>query len=81
MDTLRHPEPANAFRKPLTGHGSVRRAILFGSQAAGASSAHSDLDLAVLTSAPLARHRLDAADFLPRPNHIPAEQRRAWIDH
>jgi len=81
MDTPRHPEPANAVRKPLTGHGGVSRAILFGSQAAGACSAHSDLDLAVLTSAPLARHRLDAADFSPCPRRIPAEQRRAWIDN
>jgi predicted nucleotidyltransferase len=41
------------IRQVLHRHGSIRLAILFGSLASGRATAASDLDLAVLTDAPL----------------------------
>jgi len=54
MEMHLQSELASTLRETLTEHGGVRLAILFGSQAAGRATTHSDLDLAVQTSAPLA---------------------------
>jgi len=43
----------NLLRQTLSEHGGVRLAILFGSQATGRATPHSDLDLAVQMTAPL----------------------------
>lgn len=53
MDTHGHLDLQNTLRKILTEHGDVRLAILFGSQATGRASTHSDLDIALLMTAPL----------------------------
>jgi uncharacterized protein len=51
MDTHDQPELANTLREALKDCGGMRLAILFGSRATGRATAHSDLDLAVQTSA------------------------------
>jgi len=43
----------NLLRQTLSEHGGVRLAILFGSQATGRATPHSDLDLAVQMAVPL----------------------------
>ena len=57
MDTYDQPELANTLREALKDYGGVRLAILFGSRATGRATAHSDLDLAVQTSACLLNQR------------------------
>jgi predicted nucleotidyltransferase len=54
MDTHDQLDLHNTLREILTEHGGVLVAILFGSQATGRATPHSDLDLAVQTSVPLA---------------------------
>lgn len=53
MDTHCHPDLRKTLRQALAEHGGVRLAILFGSQATGHATTHSDLDLAVQMDAPL----------------------------
>ena len=53
MDTRAQSDLHQLIRQALTEHGGVRLAILFGSRATGRATPHSDLDLAVQTSAPL----------------------------
>lgn len=56
MDMHLQSELASTLRETLTEHGGVCLAILFGSQAAGRATTHSDLDLAVQMAAPLTAH-------------------------
>lgn len=50
-------EQNNHIRQVLALHGFVRLAMLFGSSAQGRATSESDLDLAVLTDAPLSSDR------------------------
>lgn len=53
MDTPSLHELTTTLKGALAEHGGIRLAILFGSRATGRATAHSDLDLAVRTTAPL----------------------------
>jgi len=53
MDTRAQSDLRHRLRQVLTEHGGVHLAILFGSQATGRATTHSDLDLAVQLSGPL----------------------------
>ncbi|MEW5965684.1 MAG: nucleotidyltransferase domain-containing protein [Pseudomonadota bacterium] len=53
MDGRPDPELLRALRQVLSEPGDVRLAILFGSRATGRATAQSDLDLAVMLSAPM----------------------------
>lgn len=53
MDTPSLHELTRTLKGTLAEHGGIRLAILFGSRATGRATAHSDLDLAVRTTASL----------------------------
>ena len=53
MDTPSLHKLTGTLKGTLAEHGGIRLAILFGSRATGRATAHSDLDLAVRTTAPL----------------------------
>jgi len=53
MDTSAPSDLSHRLRQILSEHGGVRLAILFGSQATGRATPHSDLDLAVQMAVPL----------------------------
>ena len=53
MDMPSLHELTRTLKETLAEHGGIRLAILFGSRATGRATAHSDLDLAVRTTAPL----------------------------
>ncbi|MFO7541332.1 MAG: nucleotidyltransferase domain-containing protein [Thiobacillus sp.] len=74
MDTRGQPDLQSNLRQALAEFGNVRLAILFGSQATGLATTHSDLDLAVQMSAPLsAEHKIELIEKLAQATGLPID--------
>ena len=74
MDTRCHPDLRKTPRPALAEHGDARPAVLFGSQATGHTTSHSDLDRAVQMDVPLeAPDKIALIERLALANGLPVD--------